>query len=69
MVASLSADRAVSRGAKLATMGRVTQRLPVVSAMTTNVASPRVMPVSPFVSNWTRQVGLRKPTLVEGHSA
>jgi hypothetical protein len=27
------------------------------------------MPVGPFISDWTRQVGLRKPTLMKGRSA
>jgi hypothetical protein len=30
------------------------------------VASPRVMPLGPFVSDWTRQVGLGKATSVKG---
>ena len=69
MVASPTAVRAVSHGAKLVAMGRMTPRSPVGSAMPMKVASPRVMPVGPFVSDWTRQVGLRKPTLMKGCSA
>jgi hypothetical protein len=51
---------------KLAAMGRMTPRPPVGSAMPMKVASPRVMPLGPFVSDWTRQVGLGKATSVKG---
>jgi hypothetical protein len=37
--------------------------------MPMKVASPRVMPVGPFVSDWTGKVGLRKATLVKGRYA
>ena len=39
------------------------------SAMPMKVASPRVMPVVPFVSDWMGKVGLRKATMVKGRYA
>lgn len=65
-VASPNAVRAVSHRVRLVSIGRMKPSHPMGSAMPIELASPRVMPVGPLVSDWTRQVGALQAHVADG---